>query len=111
MPSRRRGRDRARTFFAKRGNCSGVDQGSGAGSDSGEVSSTFGATFWSSPTSTRPRLGEPHSASWAVKYRSEEHTSELQSLMRTSYAVFRLKKKNISQTSNTTYTSPYKHRI
>src|SRR3546814_2316632 len=27
-------------------------------------------------------------------YRSEEHTSELQSLMRISYAVFRLKKKN-----------------
>src|SRR3546814_2458692 len=26
--------------------------------------------------------------------RSEEHTSELQSLMRTSYAVFRLRKKN-----------------
>src|SRR3546814_6777533 len=29
----------------------------------------------------------------AGKYRSEEHTSELQSLMRTSYAVFCLKKK------------------
>src|SRR3546814_10345792 len=29
-----------------------------------------------------------------VLYRSEEHTSELQSLMRTSYAVFCLKKKN-----------------
>src|SRR3546814_9202806 len=29
--------------------------------------------------------------------RSEEHTSELQSLMRISYAVFRLKKKNTSQ--------------
>src|SRR3546814_10100709 len=29
---------------------------------------------------------------WAVR-RSEEHTSELQSLMRNSYAVFRLKKK------------------
>src|SRR3546814_8983701 len=28
-------------------------------------------------------------------YRSEEHTSELQSLMRISYAVFCLKKKNI----------------
>src|SRR3546814_8857233 len=28
------------------------------------------------------------------KQRSEEHTSELQSLMRTSYAVFCLKKKN-----------------
>src|SRR3546814_3921134 len=32
----------------------------------------------------------PPSASWG---RSEEHTSELQSLMRTSYAVFCLKKK------------------
>src|SRR3546814_1092590 len=29
-----------------------------------------------------------------VTPRSEEHTSELQSLMRTSYAVFRLKQKN-----------------
>src|SRR3546814_1429488 len=29
----------------------------------------------------------------AMKYRSEEHTSELQSLMRISYAVFCLKKK------------------
>src|SRR3546814_9862221 len=36
--------------------------------------------------------------------RSEEHTSELQSLMRNSYAVFCLKKKNKknSKTSNTT---------
>src|SRR3546814_1888827 len=31
--------------------------------------------------------------------RSEEHTSELQSLMRISYAVFFLKKKNIHKTS------------
>src|SRR3546814_9067824 len=30
-------------------------------------------------------------------HRSEEHTSELQSLMRISYAVFRLKKKNRSR--------------
>src|SRR3546814_11997780 len=29
-----------------------------------------------------------------IRYRSEEHTSELQSLMRISYAVFCLKKKN-----------------
>src|SRR3546814_3097324 len=29
-----------------------------------------------------------------IMFRSEEHTSELQSLMRTSYAVFCLKKKN-----------------
>src|SRR3546814_3364902 len=32
--------------------------------------------------------------------RSEEHTSELQSLMRNSYAVFCLKKKNNDQTRN-----------
>src|SRR3546814_2547136 len=36
---------------------------------------------------------EPGSA----KIRSEEHTSELQSLMRISYAVFCLKKKNTNQ--------------
>src|SRR3546814_7656194 len=34
--------------------------------------------------------------------RSEEHTSELQSLMRTSYAVFCLKKKN-QRTTHTRY--------
>src|SRR3546814_9309827 len=35
----------------------------------------------------------------AIKTRSEEHTSELQSLMRTSYAVFCLKKKKKSKKS------------
>src|SRR3546814_3014681 len=35
-------------------------------------------------------------------YRSEEHTSELQSLMRISYAVFCLKKKNNTKTKPTT---------
>src|SRR3546814_10013434 len=38
-----------------------------------------------------PRKGGP--ALWQVQSRSEEHTSELQSLMRISYAVFCLKKK------------------
>src|SRR3546814_16244124 len=33
-------------------------------------------------------------------HRSEEHTSELQSLMRISYAVFCLKKKNIPRTGS-----------
>src|SRR3546814_6412279 len=39
---------------------------------------------------------DPHvvDRSFAEMERSEEHTSELQSLMRTSYAVFCLKKKN-----------------
>src|SRR3546814_7025242 len=40
-----------------------------------------------------------HFKAMATDLRSEEHTSELQSLMRISYAVFCLKKKN--QTLNT----------
>src|SRR3546814_9290179 len=36
----------------------------------------------------------------ALQIRSEEHTSELQSLMRISYAVFCLKKKNKKNTHN-----------
>src|SRR3546814_8631438 len=36
--------------------------------------------------------------------RSEEHTSELQSLMRISYAVFCLKKKKTNETTNHTKT-------
>src|SRR3546814_10185491 len=39
-------------------------------------------------------------ASQSTLSRSEEHTSELQSLMRISYAVFCLKKKNTTQNSN-----------
>src|SRR3546814_5451545 len=50
-------------------------------------------------------------SSCAVPYRSEEHTSELQSLMRISYAVFCLKKKKIKtkQTNNKTKTSHSDH--
>src|SRR3546814_7325429 len=40
---------------------------------------------------------EPHSFDVEVVARSEEHTSELQSLMRISYAVFCLKKKKTQQ--------------
>src|SRR3546814_6401888 len=39
----------------------------------------------------------------AADERSEEHTSELQSLMRISYAVFCLKKKNTHKLTNRTY--------
>src|SRR3546814_8562021 len=42
----------------------------------------------------------------AVNLRSEEHTSELQSLMRISYAVFCLKKKHIKHEHITTTISP-----
>src|SRR3546814_6377309 len=40
--------------------------------------------------------------SFPTEVRSEEHTSELQSLMRISYAVFCLKKKKILQDPNNT---------
>src|SRR3546814_7350595 len=38
--------------------------------------------------------GQPAARFWALASRSEEHTSELQSLMRNSYAVFCLKNNN-----------------
>src|SRR3546814_6236774 len=41
--------------------------------------------------------------------RSEEHTSELQSLMRISYAVFCLKKKNNNRHSQHTYIPAHDH--
>src|SRR3546814_3797250 len=43
-----------------------------------------------------------------LPFRSEEHTSELQSLMRISYAVFCLKKKNTTRTIRTLSTSKTK---
>src|SRR3546814_7748594 len=47
---------------------------------------------------------------WRV-VRSEEHTSELQSLMRISYAVFCLKKKNAQPYPRTVYTNTHqRHR-
>src|SRR3546814_1996229 len=44
-------------------------------------------------------------AGWSVQFgRSDEHTSELQSLMRISYAVFCLKKTNIYSSTIVQYT-------
>src|SRR3546814_9415828 len=48
----------------------------------------------------RPAMVE-HDVGQAVEIRSEEHTSELQSLMRISYAVFCLKKKKKKPNNNT----------
>src|SRR3546814_4166659 len=44
---------------------------------------------------------EAHGRAQPAAARSEEHTSELQSLMRISYAVFCLKKKNTQLTKHT----------
>src|SRR3546814_7004616 len=49
-------------------------------------------------TQTRDALKVEHGS-----FRSEEHTSELQSLMRISYAVFCLKKKNNKYYTNITH--------
>src|SRR3546814_5228332 len=52
--------------------------------------------------SCRPSVNAPNTASvLAMSARSEEHTSELQSLMRISYAVFCLKKKKQDNTVQT----------
>src|SRR3546814_9142140 len=47
-----------------------------------------------------PQRGRDRVAATARGVRSEEHTSELQSLMRISYAVFCLKKKKQTQTDD-----------
>src|SRR3546814_1663235 len=56
------------------------------------------------PAPSRLMIGRPELALIGIT-RSEEHTSELQSLMRISYAVFCLKKKkkNGNKTHNTTH--------
>src|SRR3546814_4422012 len=53
-----------------------------------------GVAYEEVPVDGNPSL-RAEMASKAGRTRSEEHTSELQSLMRISYAVFCLKKKNI----------------
>src|SRR3546814_4948515 len=80
------------------------------------LSSTVKARFPFSGTSssrhkrTRAMVSLRKSSKDEAYHRSEEHTSELQSLMRISYAVFCLKKKNSSHSlltalSNTSYTA------
>src|SRR3546814_1044941 len=51
--------------------------------------------FGQTPVPMQPQSSGDRSGPWSTAWRrSEEHTSELQSLMRISYAVFCLKKKN-----------------
>src|SRR3546814_9796764 len=60
-----------------------------------------GARLWARQISRSAR--EARGRSVADPQRSEEHTSELQSLMRISYAVFSLKKKQQPHQSTITY--------
>src|SRR3546814_6215984 len=69
-----------------------------------------GRAATAAPPGSRPcRSGSPLQGVSPDRRRSEEHTSELQSLMRTSYAVFCLKKKKSHTSKNTTH-NYLKHR-
>src|SRR3546814_4983683 len=68
-----------------------VQQGEGPGRGDLRPGPSAGQGYHRALPLRRPR---PHS-------RSEEHTSELQTLMRISYAVFCLKKKNNNKTQQT----------
>src|SRR3546814_6018342 len=59
----------------------------------------YGGQIYDDNATLQPRLFEAKPK--LVKKRSEEHTSELQSLMRISYAVFCLKKKKKKRDQHT----------
>src|SRR3546814_3070156 len=54
--------------------------------------------------------GEAQQAEYDGRHRSEEHTSELQSLMRSSYAVFCLKKKKKTHTQHKNKTKKHEQK-
>src|SRR3546814_8927233 len=78
-------------------------------------SSAACAVYWTNRSAISPMRGpvifparrqqSKRSKMGRSKKRSEEHTSELQSLMRISYAVFCLKKKKTQPESQLTHTS------
>src|SRR3546814_6983744 len=88
------------TLFRSRGCCSQIEGKSEGAFFSCSGKSSIGKlkiTLAALKVSTRPGPHCGYSISGS-KRRSEEHTSELQSLMRISYAVFCLKKKHKTQT-------------
>src|SRR3546814_1777242 len=77
----------------------------GKGTDASRLSLTFGFMLPSSGVPNTPGMIELTRMPRSIRsraigstspFRSEEHTSELQSLMRISYAVFCLKKKKVT---------------
>src|SRR3546814_10680554 len=65
-----------------------------------KIETVPGSTLEQTTAITR-KVADMLAADTDVVERSEEHTSELQSLMRTSYAVFCSKKKNTTQEQST----------
>src|SRR3546814_9943383 len=79
----------------------------GRGRDGGMVLKTLRATTPSGTLDARGDIAWQPATGWKLDAtldgfdpRSEEHTSELQSLMRTSYAVFCLKTKKLNTDTN-----------
>src|SRR3546814_3569363 len=64
---------------------------------------------FSAPVSQNDRLWSINGSRSRRERRSEEHTSELQSLIRISYAVFCLKKKITHNSNTTTALTSYNH--
>src|SRR3546814_4059871 len=64
----------------------------------GVIGSDFQA--WNEGQTPLGRIGQVQDIAPIISYRSEEHTSDLQSLMRISYAVFCLKKKTQYDSTN-----------
>src|SRR3546814_4674367 len=87
----------------KNGGFNGNGQGAGGFSDLGDIFETiFGSGGFGGGGRQQNRRGADLRYDLEISLeeafqRSEEHTSELQSLMRISYAVFCLKKKNRQQ--------------
>src|SRR3546814_7682195 len=82
------------TSTAKNGNKYAVMKGATIAREGQEAKVMTAMAFGKSHTEVAKLLRKGRSVDLAVQYRSEEHTSELQSLMRISYAVFCLKNKN-----------------
>src|SRR3546814_1344167 len=86
-----KGRLNKRSCGARGGRCIKFSSSCSASNTSAQTGSMIISrrAIWMGPN----KIGIPRSSG----NRSEEHTSELQSLMRSSYAVFCLKKKNKTQ--------------
>src|SRR3546814_8320247 len=82
-------------------------EGAGYAYSSGEIILLSWPPFLNRRT-VRAFLDSSHHQNDLPHMRSKEHTSELQSLMRNSYAVFCLKKQNIN---NNIYTSNQEHSL
>src|SRR3546814_8094557 len=92
----------ARTSASKRSKSRTVALPTNAGGNANRISSCSTRTCrYSTVPAAHVAFAKPKATERIAAFRSEEHTSELQSLMRTSYAVFCLKKKKHQQTQNT----------